>query len=616
MLSPRISWSKEEQTEKADILKKFWEKLILPGGNDFSIQQLKDRFLISRPQGQMTIDEWSKHLDSVLQPLKEKGPKNEKAKRTFFELFDHIPSIKSVGLATGFVSKSKELKHVNVTDADVADIKRYTLDRKISVSISAGSMEIKEGKAASNTTQFNTDKYQSSDIFSIHSIAKLFTGVLILILMQKEIITPPDLKNKIPLSRNAKDMLLEHAPLVLERIESDVKDQGITLFDAMTHMAGLGVGKDSGLGDYYGKYINEIKANIKEGKEAPVIAKMEEFLRYVPNSLGNIGQYAYSNTGILITGVAVEQLYRNYKEKHPEERLPELDFNGLLEQYVIKPAKMTYFKQFTEGLEVRFDPDISGRHTIGSPGGGYFTNIENLEVFSKWLYEKVNEKPKGDEPKFADLLKDYGVEFSQFAHSIIEHTGDGPASSAYFSLNWETGNVVIVLCDSQTGAASEVGRLIEDHIMCEHAKPAELKEAKLADPKSIIESSALLESAYKKLIESAQHTDLRAIKDNLFEWLVLAQKHLGLTYNAIKPRSAGSVQSSSPETVRDLAIFRTQFNEQADKIKPQLMRDHISHEELKQIGETLTSLNILGCPSELKQQLSEIVKLQPPAHRP
>jgi hypothetical protein len=192
--------------------------------------------------------------------------------------------------------------------------------------------------------------------------------------------------------------------------------------------------------------------------------KSEDFLAFVPNQTASIGEFRYSNTGILIGGLSLEYLYNEYRMENPHLKLKPLDFNGLIKEYIIKPAGMSVFTS-EPPKEFKYNKrQFTAQYIAGSPAGGSFSTAEDLAKFGKWLYDECQRPISSDRPSLIELIKKYGQEFYNLDNRTIEHTGDAPSGSAFFSLNLETGNIIVVFNDQRGVAASELGRAIKENI--------------------------------------------------------------------------------------------------------------------------------------------------------
>lgn len=474
MSFPR-TWKEEEDARKNEILELFWEHRVLHPSSkeqkDFSLTAIKDRFLLALPPPEIKQEEWIKKINKAWE---DKSVFNNK--ETFFKLFEHVASVQAVAEAEGFSRPLKIKKEaVTITEKDCKTFYQYIKDRNLTVSAAFGSVKTKVFSGCA-------EGYTTSDIFTTHSLTKIFTGVLALRLTQEGILTDEDLTSKpIKLKKSTMDLLSKHSK-ILKRLEE------VSLHQALTHHAGLGVGKEVEMGDYYGRYIAAIdKARKASASSIPEIKSVEDFLQFVPDQVDSFGEknWHYSNSGIVLAALSLEHLYNEYRLTHPEKKLEELNFDGLLTKYISGPkaAGMKCFVASAKGLEIKCHPkDLNAKHMVGSPGGGYFSTIDDLVKFASWMHKQCQD------PVFIELITKYGQEFCPFPQSkIIEHTGDGPLSSGFFSFNWETGNLVIVLNDQRSVAASEVGREVRDHFLMD-MPVVEEKGKKLMSSASIAKS--------------------------------------------------------------------------------------------------------------------------------
>jgi hypothetical protein len=123
----------------------------------------------------------------------------------------------------------------------------------------------------------------------------------------EEGIIPEDVLNK-PIQLNA-EVIKSLPPVIQEQLAKT------TLRDVMVHRGRYG--------DYLGKYVNAHEKAVKEGTEVPQISHPRDFLTYadeelIPlDKLGPEGD-SYSNLGILLVGLSIEDLYN----EHSRENLP------------------------------------------------------------------------------------------------------------------------------------------------------------------------------------------------------------------------------------------------------------------------------------------------------
>lgn len=520
MQSTRKTWYQSEQEENSRILQKFWEMRVQPPNrNENSITNIKNMFLVGIPPIGKKRDAWVEELNAAWE-----NPATFEKYENFAKYFAHVSSLKRVGIAEGlFPSTPKEPVAISeISEGQRDDIFQYIKDKELSIVALTGSA------VTDKVTSICSSDNRPEDIFSIHSVGKVFTGILAMRMLSEGIISEKDFAvNPIQLDESVYKSL-QHAPKVRDRLNE------ITLHQALTHQAGLGVGKDVPSGDYLNKYGHDIESGNIEPKE-----KIADFLPYVFNQVTPKNEYHYSNTGMLLGSLSLEYLYNKYRLEHPEKKLEQLDFDGLMQKYVIEPAKLTYFQNTPPDKFKYNQVETNAKSFAGSPAGGSFTTAGDLKMFSTWLYEEYHKQPEyhrvlmsKEEPKIENIkngdliaLKEdgqltifwlengkvvnrsfgedqvqmivsqlpaidnettdlkliqeitlqYGCKLSlrsamkkygqEFFHdNTISHAGDAPSGSAYFSLNLQTGNIAIILNDQRSGAASELGYAIEENV--------------------------------------------------------------------------------------------------------------------------------------------------------
>lgn len=457
MTQTRKSWAQDELEEKEIILKRFWDECVnSPDATlrENSLRNLKNYFLRTHPPRGTNIKDWGDKLNREWA-----DGSAFKDKDTFYSYFTHIASMKSVGYAENLVpARTFGTDSARVSSTDLAELAQYAQDKDVAISSAFGSIHASVQSSC-------TGGCTTSDVISTQSVTKVFTGVLALRLLEEDIISHNEFtRAPLQISDTTRQTLEAHGKTkILGQLET------VSLHQALTHHGGLGVGEGISEGDYYGAYLVAVESAKESDKPYPEITSVNSFLQFIPNQVSISGpvddgkSFVYSNSGIILAALSLEHLYNKFATKHPERNLPPLDFDGILKQYVTGPsaANMKCFEASPENLPTKFNPDDQlSMHMVGTPGGGYHTTVEDLQKFAKWLGGKCHEE------KFQNLVVGFGQEFCPNPESHrIEHTGDGPFNSMFFSLNWENGNVVIVANNQGANIASEVGRLINENIL-------------------------------------------------------------------------------------------------------------------------------------------------------
>lgn len=315
-------------------------------------------------------------------------------------------------------------------------------------------------------------------VYPIHSVAKVFTGVLAIKMIHEK----PDGEHRMLSEDNLDSPIREQLDpdvwkLLPETIQAHLDADNVTLRQLMTHRGGLGdYGYDSGTGTYRDKL---------EAGENPEISQARDFLQFAENKIYPTGQFHYSNLGITLVGLAVENAYKAYREEHPTLSLPPLNFFGILKRFVLDEAKITNFFERAPGKDkyiVQTNPDDKAAlGWVGGPAGGYWTTTEDLLKFGHWLYEECRD------PTFQDLIMRNGDEFYNKESDQIMHPGSTPYSTAFFSLDLKTGNIVAVA--STEGSATTLGLEIAlgNQVLTTATQQLKdrLAEMKLAEPEDM-----------------------------------------------------------------------------------------------------------------------------------
>jgi len=279
------------------------------------------------------------------------------------------------------------------------DIEEYISEKKLDLSYSMND----NGKIITNT---------KDEIYGMHSIGKVFTGFLIMLLLDGEIITQKNINAPLQLDKEVRNKLPK---IILDRLEET------TPLDVMTHMAGLT--------NYLSNYMNELSINNKENPIEP-----EDFIKYINPDVKEKNKYNYSNTGLLLCGLSVKHLY-NKKLKENKS------YNQILEKYIIKPAKL---KTFSINKPEKAVFNKSGTEIAeflnGSPAGGYWISPNDLAKFGVFILEQVKEKPKTKK-----YIKKYGGEF--YYKNIISHSGGIKGSNCWLTV-YLNRNISVAIMDN------------------------------------------------------------------------------------------------------------------------------------------------------------------------
>jgi CubicO group peptidase (beta-lactamase class C family) len=429
LMPASASWWDQELIEKREMLEAFWWERIIK-------------------LNQKSIDEFKKHIINTHFP--KSSVWNEKIEKLFsdavarkidfdqfFDELKYLPMIHVRGMAN---FEKIPLPHAGETiepkpeieTSDLINIKRYMVERGMTGSVSFGFAD--QGIITPDYSEGSKCSY------AMHSVGKVFTGMLTLVMIRDGVLTEKELNE--PLGKDFIESLA-----LPESIKKHLSENQVTLHQLMTHKAGL----SDYLGDY-GKAISQGKI--------PEMNKAEDFLQFAETSTSPVGKEKYSNLGILLVGLAVKHAY---EKKHGA-----CEYNELLSKYIIDQVGMPSFSSKKPEQNAKYNPEDSiAPHIAGSPAGGYWVTAEDLAKFGQWIYKSCN-----DDPNLLVLIKKYGQEFYNEEYNIISHGGAISSSSAFLSVSLNTGAVIATLSD-QPDMAFELNSMMQTHVFAKRPEAVE-----------------------------------------------------------------------------------------------------------------------------------------------
>ena len=414
----KCDWLQEDLSEKHKILKIFWQERIIKYSKksvyDFKNLIIKKHF----PDDLIWQDKIERLFDDAITKKIEYN--------TFFTglqdqplvLFKYTNELEKLVPEDQFEDIKPDIKLT-----DLEEIEQYIKEKHMSVAITLGSEnnELITPDFPENLSQFP---------FAIHSIGKVFTGILTLLMIEEDILSEEDLQSPVQLDES-----------VMQQLPSTVREQlkKVTLHQLMTHQ--------SGLGDYLQNYFTVIsQGNI------PEIKKVEDFLPLIDDNVFPIGERRYSNAGILLVGLAIQYAYE--KKFHQP-----MDYNDILQNYIIQKVGMSVFTPWKpENARYNLNDSIAP-HIVASPAGGYWTTAEDLAKFGQWIYKKsiLDER-------FKMLIEKYGQEFYHPDRQAVTHWGGIQSSNAFLSVSLKTGAIIAVLSDQPPGLAADLVAMVQTHV--------------------------------------------------------------------------------------------------------------------------------------------------------
>ncbi len=313
-----------------------------------------------------------------------------------------------------------------ITEEDRQNIKNYLDDIGFS-----GAVTLSDARGTYTITPSNQEALEKVS-YSMHSVSKIFTGVLALMTM-----SPDDFGDKLKLP-----------PAVLAFLEKEKKElhahlEKPTLLQSMSH--------NGGFGDYLPQYEAAVEAAIKKEEAPPKIDLPEDFLKYAETTTYPLDKSRYSNLGILLVGLAIQ-----HKNKEP--------FDRLLQELILTPAGMSVSKSKPKNGKFSKSDPYKGM-LIGGPSGGYWTTSSELIKLGIWLKDKCRPSEQGAKSQFLSKMELYGNEFYIPEDEEIHHNGNSTSGSSCLSLFLKSGVSIAVLSDQSNFMADRIHYKIREKLI-------------------------------------------------------------------------------------------------------------------------------------------------------
>jgi CubicO group peptidase (beta-lactamase class C family) len=313
-----------------------------------------------------------------------------------------------------------------ITKEDLENLKKYMEETGFS-----GIVTISDGQSVHTIRSKKFESLPEDRIpFSIHSVGKVFTGALVLLMTKDNVITP-DILNNPP---------LEIDPRIKKKLPLNVQKHlsNISLGQAMTHQGMLG--------DYLGDYEKTIEIALKEGVSPPAINRAEDLIAF---SDDQIKKNDYSNLGLLLTGLSIQY---HYNKKHGTS----LTYDQILKTQILDPIGINLATKKPKNAHYNEEDPIAP-HIEGGPAGGYWTTSEDLHKFGRWLNNQCKD------PEFCESCEKFGSEFYSEKRREISHSGFISSASAHLSSFLDNGITISVMSDEGQLAAPRLrGAIIEN----------------------------------------------------------------------------------------------------------------------------------------------------------
>lgn len=324
-------------------------------------------------------------------------------------------------LSPSSITKSSRI----ITPEDLKNLKEYIQDTQFS-----GVVYLSDDRGAYRICSEKFDSKKEDElVFAIHSVGKVYTGILTLIMLQEGVIEESTLFSP-----------LEVDGFTFQSLPHSVQKhiRVTTLYDTMVHKGGFG--------DYLGKYVETIQESLNAKKTPPILNKPEDFLPFADAEIFTLepGTSRYSNLGILLVGLSMQHHY---------QKIEPLDYNSILKKHILDKVGTVLF--CSKPLHGHFnEQDPAAEYLCGSPAGGYWTTVKDLHKFGEWIRKKCMQ-----EPDFMRLIEKYGQEFYSATNREIVHGGGIPSSSAFFSVFLDSGITIAIASDKANKDKSKSSHL-------------------------------------------------------------------------------------------------------------------------------------------------------------
>jgi hypothetical protein len=228
---------------------------------------------------------------------------------------------------------------------------------------------IDNGLSVSYSITYNdiTINKNSNKIYPIHSISKLFTNIMLVLLYNDNIINDEELHIPIKIEQIVLDKLSKN---VINRLKS------VSILQCINHKAGLK--------DYQNNYFTKLMECFNHKKKYPNPKEPEDFLIYADIDvldIKEIDKYNYSNLGVLLVALSLKYYY-NKKNK------TNLSYNQILDKYIINKIKLKSFNITKPKYNAVFPvaPDDLTKYVNGSPATSYWLSSNDLCKFGIWIF--------------------------------------------------------------------------------------------------------------------------------------------------------------------------------------------------------------------------------------
>ena len=282
--------------------------------------------------------------------------------------------------------------------------------------------------------------------FNMASVGKMFTGLAITQLVEQGKLSFDD-----PISKYVSQ----------DWLSKEVSEK-IQIKHLLTHT--------SGLGDYFRDAYQQCDIPFFRNLEDYKSLTSDDTLMFEPGS-----RFSYSNTGMLLLGVVIENItnieYFKYLKNNIFEPIEMTNTDGFDKDSPVINRATGYTKVYENG-NVTWNNHQFTRVMRGSPSGGVYSTIEDMLKFdiairsNKLLSPEYTEILLEGRPELNASFHSYGFFVSEGAEGrAASHKGDGRGMNCQFKMFLDTGYTIIVLSNYSQPSANMVANVIEQLIV-------------------------------------------------------------------------------------------------------------------------------------------------------
>lgn len=282
-------------------------------------------------------------------------------------------------------------------------------------------------------------KKNSNLVYPIHSTAKLFTNILLVLLYSDGIITQAQINEPIKLDSQ-----------VLAQLSDEVRTRlkQVSLLQCLKHEAGLK--------DYLNKYHKELIKCYEKNSAYPNPIEPEDFLQWADSDVESereIGKRNYNNLGILLAALSMKYHYNNHNVKNNNTGL---SYNQILDMYIIKKLKLN-LKSFSitkpgkNAIYPTAEDDLT-RFVNGTPASGYWVSAADLCKFGEWINKLYNTNGK-----IRRFISDNELDVFSSKPLKLAHWGFLQTSSAVLETYLDK-NITVAVLSNHKDDAHRLGR--------------------------------------------------------------------------------------------------------------------------------------------------------------